>query len=183
VKQAYIRREKMAVQGWFRVENVTFDDKTGLGDPYPVYTFSTNVCEVSVDTETGEVQVTKFAAAHDIGKAIHINSAEGQIQGGVVQGIGYALYENLCLDRGRILNPSLSGYLIPTSMDVCDVQPIIVESYYEEGPFGAKGLGEPPIIGVAPAIINAVFDAVGVRMKHVPCLPEDIIKEYNKKLK
>lgn len=177
VKEAYARREKVAVQGWYRVEGASFDEKTGLGDPYVVYSYSTNACEVEVDTETGQVKVTRFVAAHDIGKAIHPPSAEGQIQGGTVQAIGYALYENLCMEDGKILNPSFSGYMVPTSMDVCDVEPIIVESPYEEGPFGAKGLGEPPMIGSAAAVLNAIYDATGKRFRRIPCLPEDIIKE------
>ncbi|MFC2062211.1 xanthine dehydrogenase family protein molybdopterin-binding subunit [Elusimicrobiota bacterium] len=181
VREAYISREQMAAQGWYKLEDVSFDENDGQGDCYEVYSFSTNACEVEVDTETGEVTVTKFAAAHDIGKAIHFPSAEGQIQGGTVQAIGYALYENLCLEEGKILNPSFSGYTVPTSMDVCDVDPIIVESPYEKGPFGAKGLGEPPMVGPAAAITNAIYDAIGVRIRHLPCLPEDIIKELKKK--
>ncbi len=181
VKEAYVRRERVAYQGWYRVEGVTFDKNNGMGNPYPVYTFSTNACEVEVDTETGKVKVTKFVAAHDIGSAIHRPSAEGQIQGGTVQAIGYALYENLCMEEGKIVNPSLTGYTIPTSMDVCDVKPIIVEFPYEEGPFGAKGLGEPPMVGPAAAVLNAIYDATGVRIRHTPCLPEDIIKELKEK--
>ncbi|MFC2092171.1 xanthine dehydrogenase family protein molybdopterin-binding subunit, partial [Elusimicrobiota bacterium] len=176
VKEAYQRREKVAAQGWFKIDDVSFDKDTGSGAAYPVYSFSANACEVEVDTQTGQVTVTKFAAAHDVGKVIHMNSAQGQIQGGVVQGIGYALYENLCLEDGRIVNPSLTGYTIPTSMDVCDVKPILVESPYEQGPYGAKGLGEPPIIGVAPAIINAIYDAIGVRIRDIPALPEDVLR-------
>jgi len=180
VKEAYARRERMAEQGWFIVNGISFDETTGLGDAYPVYTFSTNACEVEVDTETGQVKVTRFVAAHDIGKAIHRPSAEGQIQGGAVQAIGYALYENLVSEKGRILNPSFTGYTIPTAMDVCDVEPVIVEYPYEEGPFGAKGLGEPPMVGPPAAVLNAIYDAVGVRLKKIPCLPEDIVKELKK---
>ncbi len=180
VRAAYARREKMAAQGWYRVEGVSFDEKTGQGDAYPVYTFSANACEVEVDTETGQVKVLRLVAAHDIGKAIHTPSAEGQIQGGAVQAVGYALYENLVLEKGRILNPSLTGYTVPTSVDVCDVVPIIVESPYPEGPFGAKGLGEPPMVGPAAAVMNAIYDACGVRVRKTPCLPEDIMEELKK---
>ncbi len=182
VKEAYYRREKVAVQGWYKVEGTSFDEKTGLGDPYVVYTFSTNICEVEVDTETGRVKVKKIVAAHDVGKAIHVQSAEGQIQGGTVQAIGYTLYENLCLDRGKILNPSFTGYILPTSMDVCDVIPVLVEFPYKDGPFGAKGLGEPPMVGPPAAILNAIYDAVGVRMRNIPCLPEDILRELENNL-
>ena len=183
VKAAYLRREPVAAQGWYRIEGTTYNGNTGQGDPYSVYTFSANACEVEVDTETGEVEVRKFAAAHDIGKAIHPASAQGQIQGGVVQGIGYALYENLCLDNGVVLNPTFTGYTVPTALDTCDVIPIIIESPHKDGPFGAKGLGEPPIVGVAPAILNAIYDAIGIRFHDLPCLPEDIIKKLDKEIK
>ncbi len=181
VKKAYERREKVASQGWFTVKNVDFNTEDGQGNAYPVYTFSTNICEVEVDTETGVIDVIRFVGAHDIGKAIHPPSAEGQIQGGSVQAIGYALTEKLVLEEGIIQNPSFTGYTIPTSMDVCDVEPVIVESAYSEGPFGAKGLGEPPMVGPAAAVVNAIYDAVGVRVRKTPCLPEDILRELNKK--
>jgi CO/xanthine dehydrogenase Mo-binding subunit len=183
VNLAYQSRERVAAQGWYKIENVSFDEKTGMGDAYPVYSFSTNACEVEVDTQTGVVKVLRLVAAHDVGKAIHPPSAEGQIQGGAAQAIGYALYENLVLEEGKILNPSLSGYTIPTTMDMCDVEPILVESAYEEGPFGAKGLGEPPMVGPAAAILNAIHDATGVWFRKAPCLPEDIVKELKKELK
>jgi len=181
VSLAYADREPMAAQGWFKVEGVTYDTDTGKGDPYPVYTFSANACEVKVDTETGQVEVTRFVSAHDIGKAIHAPSAEGQIQGGVMQAIGYALYENLVLEDGRVVNPSFSGYTMPTILDACDIEPIIVEHPYSSGPFGAKGLGEPPMVGPAAAIINAVYDAVGVRIRKLPCLPEDVLNGLKQK--
>jgi CO/xanthine dehydrogenase Mo-binding subunit len=180
VDLAYLSRERVAAQGWYKVENVSFDEKTGLGDAYPVYSYSTNACEVEVDTETGVVKVNRLVAAHDVGKTIHPPSAEGQIQGGAAQAIGYALYENLVLEEGKIVNPSLSGYTIPTTMDLCDVEPILVESAYDEGPFGAKGLGEPPMVGPAAAILNAIHDATGIWFRKIPCLPEDIVKELNK---
>ncbi len=183
VNLAYQSRERVAAQGWYKIENVSFDEKTGLGDAYPVYSFSTNACEVEVDTETGVVNVKRLVAAHDVGKAIHPPSAEGQIQGGAVQAIGYALYENLVMEEGKILNPSLSGYTVPTTMDICDVEPILVESAYPEGPRGAKGLGEPPMVGPAAAILNAIHDATGIWFRKVPCLPEDIVKELSKELK
>ena len=131
---------------------------------------------MEVDSQTGKVKVRKCVGTHDRGRGIRFPSAEGQIQGGALQGIGYALYENLVLESGRILNPSLTGYTIPTTLDTCDVEPIIVESPYEEGHFGAKGLGEPPLLGAAQAIINAIYDAIGVRVHSIPCLPEDILK-------
>ncbi len=180
VNEAYRTRQQVAAQGWYTVKDVSFDPETGMGNSYPVYTFSTNIAEVEVDTETGQVRVSSFTAAHDIGKAIHYPSAEGQIHGGTVQAIGYALYENLVLENGKIINPSFTGYTIPTSLDVPDVDAIIVESPYSEGPFGAKGLGEPPMVGPAAAIMNAVYDACGVRIRKTPGLPEDILEGLKK---
>jgi len=180
VSEAYAKRERVAAQGWYRVEGVNFNESDGQGDAYPVYTFSSNVCEVEVDTDTGEVKVLRLVAAHDIGKAIHFPSAEGQIQGGATQAVGYALYENLVLENGKIQNPSFTGYTIPTAMDSCDVEPIIVESHYDGGPYGAKGLGEPPMVGPAAAVLNAIYDATGVRVRRTPCLPEVLVKELDK---
>ena len=174
IARAWADRVHLTAQGWFRVEGTTFRDKDGQGDPYFVYTYSTMIAEVEVDTETGQVDVLNFVSAHDIGKAINPQQSEGQIQGGGLQGIGYALSENLVLKEGAMLNPSFTGYIIPTAMDAPDIKPIIVEEKYPKGPYGAKGLGEPPLIAVAPAVINAVYNATGIRIKNLPAVPERI---------
>ena len=168
-------RIHLAAQGWFTAPNTEWNPETGLGEAYYVYTFSCNIAEVAVDEETGEVEVTRIVSGHDIGKAINRREAEGQIQGGVVQGLGYALYEDLVEKDGRILRPNFSGYILPATGDIPDIKPVIVEEPYSEGPFGAKGLGEPPLIAIAPAIANAIQDAVGVRPMQLPMTPERIL--------
>lgn len=179
IVRAWADRVHLTAQGWFRVERTTFGAQDGQGDPYFVYTYSTIIAEVEVDTETGQVEVLNFVSAHDIGKAINPLAAEGQIQGGGLQGIGYALMENLVVEDGIMLNPNFTGYIIPTSVDAPPIKPIIVEEKYPEGPYGAKGLGEPPIIAAAPAVVNAVYNATGIRVKNLPVLPERIIEVLN----
>ena len=109
-----------------------------------------------------------------MGHAIHPQNAEGQIEGGFVQGLGYALTEEIAFDGGKVINPSFADYKIPITTDVPPIRSIIVEAYDETGPYGAKGLGEPGLVGVAPAIANAIFDAVGVRIKDLPITPEKV---------
>jgi len=174
IARAWADRVHLTAQGWFRVENTTYNEKDGQGDPYFVYTYSTMIAEVDVDTETGQVDVLNFVSAHDIGKAINPQQSEGQIQGGGLQGIGYALSENLVLKDGAMQNPSFTGYIIPTAMDAPCIKPVLVEEKYPKGPYGAKGLGEPPLIAAAPAVINAVYNATGIRVKSIPAVPEKI---------
>ena len=131
--------------------------------------------DMAVDVETGEVQVLKSVAAHDVGQCINPSAVEGQIHGGVSQGQGYALSEAMEYDQGRLITPSFSEYLIPTSMDLPNVQCILLESRSGLGPFGAKGIGEPCMTPVAPAIANAVADAIGTRIFELPITPERIV--------
>lgn len=168
-------RVHLAAQGWFTAPNTEWNPETGLGEAYYVYTFTCNVAEVAVDEETGEVEVIRIVSGHDIGKAINRRESEGQIHGGVVQGMGYALYEDLVEKDGRILRPNFSGYILPATGDIPDIKPVIVEEPYSEGPFGAKGLGEPPLIAIAPAIANAIRDAIGVMPMQLPMTPERIL--------
>lgn len=175
VAWAMEERVHLAAQGWFTAPNSEWNPETGLGEAYYIYTYSCNIAEVAVDEETGEVQVLRLVSGHDIGKAINRREAEGQIQGGAVQGLGYALYEDLVEKDGRILRPNFSGYIIPATGDIPPITPIIVEEPYSEGPFGAKGLGEPPLIAIAPAIANAIADAVGIRPTQLPMIPERIL--------
>jgi CO/xanthine dehydrogenase Mo-binding subunit len=130
---------------------------------------------VAVDTETGEVTVLKSVGAHDVGLAINPDAVAGQIEGGAAQGQGYALSEELRYEQGQLISPSFSEYLIPTAMDVPEYQAIILESRSGVGPFGAKGIGEPALTPVAPAIANAVADAIGVRVFDLPITPEKIV--------
>jgi len=157
-----------------------FDPKRALlrGVPFSnlgAYVFGAQAVEVEVDEVTGKVDVIEVWSAHDVGKAINPQSVEGQIQGGVVQGIGYALTEDVVWDGGRVVNPSFMDYKIPGSLDVpYAIHPIIVEHPEASGPFGAKGVGEPGLVGVGPAIRNAIAAATGVRLSVMPFTPERV---------
>lgn len=157
-----------------------FDPKRALlrGMPFSnlgAYVFGAQAVEVEVDEVTGQVEVVEVWSAHDVGKAINPQSVEGQIQGGVVQGIGYALTESVEWDSGKIVNSTFMDYKIPGVMDVpYAIHPIIVEHPEASGPFGAKGVGEPGLVGVAPAIRNAVAQAVGRRLAVIPMTPERV---------
>ncbi len=180
VEFAHQKKFQMSFQGWYVAPEPTFD-KNGLGTAYYSYTFSANVVEVSVNMETGEYKVEKIWAAHDIGKAINPQLSEGQIQGGALQGMGYAVMENLVINEGHMVNPNFTGYIIPTAKDIPVLNPIIVENKDKNGPYGARGLGEPPLIGIAPAVANAVYNAAGIRLKHNPLLPESLFNALNNK--
>lgn len=151
------------------------DLETGQGQAHPDYTYGAHAIEVAVDTETGEVRVQQSIAAHDVGQCINRAAVEGQIEGGAQNGQGFALSEEMLYSEGTLMTPSLSEYLMPTSMDMPKVECIILESRSGVGPFGAKGIGEPAITPVAPAIANAIADAIGVRVFTMPITPERIV--------
>ncbi len=137
--------------------------------------FAAHLAKVAVDPETGEVRVLDYVAAQDVGRAINPAEVEGQIHGGVVQGIGWALCEGMVYDeRGQLLTSTLMDYALPQSQDMPSITPQLVEVPSELGPFGAKGVGEPPVVPVAAAIANAISDAVGVRMTQLPMTPERV---------
>lgn len=153
------------------------DQKTGQGEKlYVAYTFVTQVIDVSVDTDTGIVEVLHVYTAADIGKAINPQNAEGQVEGGTVQGMGMALMEEQVIKEGKTLNADLTGYLVPTSMDIPHFSTRFIENEDSDGPYGAKGIGEPSLIATTPAIANAIYDAIGVRIYHLPITPEKILK-------
>lgn len=166
--------------GWFNPDTTSLDKETGQGRPYGTYAFATHVAEVEVDTETGVVNVLRVVAAHDVGQAINPCNAEGQIEGGVGIGLGYALMENVVVENGVVQSSSFSTYLIPTSLDMPEITPILVEDPEPTGPFGAKGLGEPALIPTAAAIANAIYNAVGVRITELPITPEKLLSEIKK---
>jgi CO/xanthine dehydrogenase Mo-binding subunit len=172
VQRCYQRNVSLSADGWFVSPPCSFDDQTGQGDAYYVYGYGAQVAEVEVDMDTGRVQVVGVTAAHDVGKAINPAGVRSQIEGGVVQGIGYALLENFIVAEGQILTPDLATYTIPTSLDVPFIEPIIVEAASQDGPFGAKGLGEQPIIPTAAAVANAIAHATGIRIRKLPISSE-----------
>lgn len=153
------------------------------GQVFPDFTFGTHGAEVAVDEETGRIQVLKLISSFDVGRAINRLSVEGQIEGGAIYGMGYSLTEEVILNKGITMTPSFSEYLLPTSMDVPDVETILIESGDGVGPFGAKGVGEPSVCSVAPAIANAVYDAIGVRIYDLPLTPEKIVRALQSKVK
>jgi len=137
--------------------------------------FAAHLAKVAVDPETGEVRVLDYVAAQDVGRAINPAEVEGQIHGGVVQGIGWALFEQMAYDEnGQLLTATLMDYALPQSQDVPTITPLLVEVPSTLGPFGAKGVGEPPVVPVAAAIANAIRDAVGVQMTQLPMTPERV---------
>jgi CO/xanthine dehydrogenase Mo-binding subunit len=148
------------------------DFETGQGKVFPDFTFGAQAVEVEVDEATGEVQVRKLAACYDVGRAINRSSVEGQMEGGAAMGLGYALLEEDQVADGVTRTPNLMTYLIPTALDVPDVTTIVLESGEGMGPWGARGIGEPAMVPTAPAIANAVADAVGVRITRLPITPE-----------
>lgn len=153
-----------------------FDPKSYYAYPGPAMTFATHLAEVEVDPETGSVELINFYAAHDSGKIINPLMAEGQIEGGAVMGFGWALTEDFKLDKGKMLNPNFHDYKIFSIKDIPDITPILVETTDPNGPFGAKGLGECAMVPTAPAILNAIYDAVGIRICDMPATSE---KVYN----
>ena len=154
---------------------IEWNDDTYSGDAYPVYSYGADVAEVEVDLDTYEVTTLKITTAQDIGRAIHPILASGQIEGGTLQAVGYGLFEELVWKRGRIVNNRLTNYIIPTSLDAPEMETIIIEKQYPHGPFGAKGVGELPMDGAAPAIAAAIFNATGAFLTEIPITPERLL--------
>ena len=160
---------------------IHWDDATYQGDAYGAYAWAAYVAEVSVDTTTGETRVDDFVAVQEVGKVIHPVLAAGQIEGGVAQAIGYALYEHVVYREGRMANAQMTNYIMPTSMDLPAIRVFFEEVPYAHGPAGAKGIGELPMDGVAPAILNAIESAVGVDLRRIPVMPEDLLEAIERK--
>jgi CO/xanthine dehydrogenase Mo-binding subunit len=162
--------------GFWIPDTVLPDPETKYGNIAPAYPFACQIAEVEVDTETGQVNLLNFVAAHDVGRAINPQTTEGQIHGGVAQGVGWALMEDMIVEKGKILNPNFRDYVIPGPMDLPKIQSILVEPVDPNGPYGAKGIGEPALNPVLAAVSNAIYDAIGVRITDLPFSPEKILK-------
>lgn len=176
VKAAYDMGVKMDEEGTYTAPICIWDEKTGQGSPYAQYTFGAAVAEVEVDMETGLYTVLDYYVAFDVGKAINPQGVIGQIQGGTVQGLGYAMMEELVLKDGMVLNPNLGDYYIPTSLDIPkSINIYIIEKPGPLGPFGAKIIAEPPIVLPAPAIRNAILNATGKAINSLPITPEKVL--------
>lgn len=151
------------------------------GNMSATYSFGTHGVRVKVDEETGKVAILDYVAAHDVGRAINPLLLDGQVYGGVLMGVGYALTEQVVLQKGRMMNPDFRDYKILTAKDAFPLTPVVVETIDEDGPFGAKGIGEPGCVPTAPAIANAIYDAIGVRITDLPITPERILAALKKK--
>ncbi|HRZ87949.1 MAG TPA: molybdopterin-dependent oxidoreductase, partial [Spirochaetia bacterium] len=168
VSRMYDRRIYPYAFGTFRAPPVSWDEHTGQGDAYFTYVYSCQAAEVSVDPATGRVQLLALWAAHDVGRAINPPMTLGQAYGGMVQAAGMALMEDLAQEGGRIGNRNLDRYKIPRARDIPEMRCTLVENPDPNSPTGAKGIGEPAIELLAPAIANAVYNATGIRCRDLP---------------
>jgi CO/xanthine dehydrogenase Mo-binding subunit len=152
-----------------------FDPTTGRGRSFPDYTYGAHGAEVEVDEETGQVRILRYVACHDVGRAIHMQRVEGQIEGAIAQGVGYALSEEVEIEDGACTSTLFADYLIPTSLDLPDLRAIALELHPGKGPLGARGVGEPPIGPPAPALAAAIHNATGAWLTRLPMTPERIL--------
>ncbi len=158
---------------------IFWDDQKYRGEAYPAYGWAVHVAQVAVDTVTYSAEVEEFWSAQEAGRIIHPVLAAGQIEGGIAQAIGYALYEKVVLQNGRMANNQMTNYIMPTAEDVPPIHVFWEEIPFQHGGFGAKGIGELPHDGPAPAILNAIRDAIGVSFNSIPLLPEDLFAKLN----
>ncbi len=166
----------------FNPATVALDPETGQGKPFGTYVYATQIAEVEVDDETGEVEVLRIVASHDCGTPINPMLVEGQVEGGISMGVGFALQEEILFnDKGVQINPNLTNYIMPTSLDMPEIEVDIVDNYDPSGPFGAKGVGEPTLVPTAACILNAIYDAVGVRITSLPATAEKVFNAIQAK--
>ena len=182
-KACHLQGIQIAETGWFDNSTPDVDPDTSQGDAYATYCWASQLAEVEVDTETGKVEVLRVVAVHDVGKAINPSLVEAQIEGGVVQGIGYALTEEIIEEGSVVKNTSFEEYMISTSLDVPRIESHIIEVPSSEGPHGVKGVGEPALIPTAPAILNAICDALDVRITELPANLENLHRLIREKEK
>jgi CO/xanthine dehydrogenase Mo-binding subunit len=192
--ERYLEIPKLAGQAWWMNKKLRGDGfaemwhhpepehELNFSHAHSIFAYATHIAQVLVDTATGKVIVEKIWAAHDVGKAINRQAIEGQIDGGVIQGLGYALTEELLQDEGRLLNDTLAAYIAPLSVDIPEIEHLIIEVPQPSAPNGAIGVGEPTLIPVAPAIANAITDAVGVRMNQIPMTPERVLNSLKEEI-
>lgn len=175
-------RPAIATYQYRAPKTTPYEPETGRSEPNVSYGYMAQFVEVEVDVETGHVRVVRVVSAHDVGKAINPHLIEGQVEGAVVQALGYAVMENLVTKDGRILNPTLSTYLIPTIWDIPEeTKSVILEYADPRGPWGARGMAEMPFIPLAPAIVAAVHDATGVWFDRIPLTPERVVARLREK--
>ena len=168
--------EKLSAEASFFPKTYAPDKKNGQSEKtYVAYTFMTQVMDIEVDTDTGIIEVMNVYTALDVGKAINPQNVHGQIEGGTVQGLGMATMEEQVIKEGITINADMTNYLVPSIRDIPKFESTLIENKDSDGPFGAKGIGEPTLIAASPAVANAVYDAIGVRIKSLPITPEKIL--------
>lgn len=177
----YSRGGTMIAAEYFYDPNNENLDREFKGNLSQTYAYGTHGVELEVDKETGKIKILKYIAAHDVGRAINPMLLKGQIYGAAVMGTGYALTEQLLLEKGEVMNPNFRDYKVLTAKDTIPVEPVIIETIDKDGPYGAKGIGEPGCVPSAPAIANAVYDAVGIRIKDLPMTPEKVLAALKEK--
>jgi CO/xanthine dehydrogenase Mo-binding subunit len=185
LREEWIDGEEQTIEECFKEPDfvIPFDLQNFHGDAYPVFSWGVNAVEVELDTIAGNVKVLGAYGSFDVGTPIDKNIVVGQMEGGLLQGVGYASMEQMAVDaNGRIRNISLSDYLIPTSLDVPNLKCMLYEEKYPEGPYGAKGAGELPSVGAAAAYLEAVEQAIGgnARLNHIPFTSENAMDELRK---
>ena len=173
-REGHLRGAAMVETTWHDITTGDVDRETGQGNAYSNYSYATQLAEVEVDTETGKVDVLRVIAATDVGKAINPMNVEGQIEGGVIMGLGYALTEEIKQEKGYVKTKNLGEYMLPTSLDIPEIETHIVEVPVSSGPYGAKGVGEPALIPTTPAILNAIANALGMRVTDLPANLENL---------
>jgi CO/xanthine dehydrogenase Mo-binding subunit len=182
-KAAHLHGAPMVETAWHDITTQDVDPETAQGDAYSAYAYATQLAEVEVDTETGKVEVLRMISATDVGKAINPLNVEGQIEGGVAMGLGYALTEEIKQKGGYLKTRNLGEYMVPTSLDVPPIETHIVEVPLPSGPYGAKGVGEPALIPTAPAILNAIANALDIRVTDLPANLENLHRLIREKEK
>ncbi len=180
-REGHLRGTAMVETTWHDITTGDVDRETGQGNAYSNYSYATQLAEVEVDTETGKVDVLRVIAATDVGKAINPMNVEGQIEGGVVMGLGYALTEEIKQEKGYVKTKNFGEYMLPTSLDIPEIETHIVEVPVSSGPYGAKGVGEPALIPTTPAILNAIANALGVRVTDLPANLENLHRLIHEK--
>jgi CO/xanthine dehydrogenase Mo-binding subunit len=180
VAEAYMQKRHLLKAGWYAPPRKAWNTKTGQGQPYSAYAYATQIALVEVDTLTGRTRVKKVTAAHDVGRALFVDGIAGQVEGGITQGMGYAMMERLVQEKGVIKNANFTDYLIPSILDAPLVDVVMLEAGgvapdQAAGPYGAKGVGEPSLIPICAAVGNAITDAVGTRITQMPFMPELVL--------
>jgi CO/xanthine dehydrogenase Mo-binding subunit len=181
VKAAVTKLGPLRCYGQYhRPPNITWDDKTYQGDAYPTYSWGAYATAVAVDLDTYEVRVEDFVAVQEVGRVVNPTLAAGQVEGGVAQGIGWGLWEEVTMQQGRMINNQMTNYIIPTSVDLPRIRVVFLENAHQGGPGGAKGIGELPMDGPAPALANALANALDgtlgpLRLDEVPMTPDRLL--------